>query len=310
MESWPGNTTVVVSDQSNAFGANLSGLTYEGSNGVLWAVQNNPSKLFRLVRSGSLWVKSTLTGWSSGRTMVYGSGSGVPDAESVTRGDLAASAVYVATERDNNSSSKSRNSVLRYDISGTGTTLVPSHEWNLTTNLPTVAANAGLEAITFVPDADLVAAGFIDESTGLAYYPAGYASHGGGVFFVGVEANGMLYGFVLNHTNSAFTRVATFSSGQRAVMGLEYDRDFGYLWAHCDDTCGNAVTLLIVSSGKYAAQIGFNRPSGMSNLNNEGIAIVPETECSAGTKRFVWTDDGATSGHSLRDGALFCGPLL
>lgn len=68
MEAWPGNSTVVTSDASNAFGSNLSGLTYESAVGVLWAVQNNPSKIFRLVHSGSIWTHSTSNGWSAGKT--------------------------------------------------------------------------------------------------------------------------------------------------------------------------------------------------------------------------------------------------
>jgi len=311
MESWPGSSSVVTSDGSKVFGENLSDLAYEPSQGVLWAVQNSPSKLFRLVRSGSQWVKSTTNGWGSGKTLVYTNGSGGPDSEGLTRGDLSGTSVYVAAERNNNSSGTSRNSVLRYDISGTSTTLTAAMEWNLTANLPSVDSNSGFEAITFVPDAALVAMGFADESTGGLYNPAGYAAHGGGVFFVGLEANGTVYGYVLNHSNSTYTRVATFSSGQAAVMALQYDADFGYLYAHCDDTCGNTATLLTVdaATGKYTARLGFNRPSGMSNINNEGIAIAPESACSGGLKRVVWTDDSATSGHSLRDGQIDCGPL-
>ena len=48
----------------------------------------------------------------------------------------------------------------------------------------------------------------------------------------------------------------------------------------------------------------------MGNLNNEGIAFTPESECAAGMKRFFWTDDGETDGHSIRADAIPCGPLF
>ena len=48
------------------------------------------------------------------------------------------------------------------------------------------------------------------------YNPATYANHGTGLFFVGLEANGIVYGFALDQTSSSFTRVATFSSGFEA----------------------------------------------------------------------------------------------
>jgi len=45
----------------------------------------------------------------------------------------------------------------------------------------------------------------------------------------------------------------------------------------------------------------------MPNLQNEGIAIAPESQCSAGQKSFWWTDDGATDGHALRADTIPCG---
>ena len=85
----------------------------------------------------------------------------------------------------------------------------------------------------------LVANGFFDESKGRTYAPADYASHGSGLFFVGVEANGIIYAYALNHATNSATRVATIVTGFPGVMGLEYDRDTGNLWATCDDGCGN-----------------------------------------------------------------------
>ena len=66
-----------------------------------------------------------------------------------------------------------------------------------------MGANLGLEAITWVPDTYLVASGFIDESTGAAYDPSRYPGHGTGLFFVGVEANGIIYAYALDHVDAA-----------------------------------------------------------------------------------------------------------
>lgn len=55
---------------------------------------------------------------------------------------------------------------------------------------------------------------------------------------------------------------------------------------------------------------GYNRPSSMSNYNNEGTAIVPETECVNNQKTFIRTDDSQDSNHALRRGTIPCGPLF
>src|SRR5690606_4083440 len=113
--------------------------------------------------------------------------------------------------------------------------LVATHEWNLTADIPATGANTGLEAIAFLPDAFLVASGFQDEATGVAYAPTNYPDHGGGLFFVGVEATGAIYAYALNHVDGTFTRVASIVSGFSGVMGLEFDAELGRLWATCDD---------------------------------------------------------------------------
>ena len=71
----------------------------------------------------------------------------------------------------------------------------------------------GLEAITWVPDTFLLAHSFVDESTGSPYAPASYPNHGGGLFFVGLELNGTIYAYALDHTAVTFHRVATITSG-------------------------------------------------------------------------------------------------
>jgi hypothetical protein len=319
--AWPGATAIATADTAAQFGENLSGLSYEPAAGAqpatLWAVKNGPSILYRLARSGAIWAPVTTDGWSAGKTLVYPDGSGSPDAEGVARAELTSTAIYVATERDNDVDKTSRLSVLRYDTAGAGTTLTATHEWNLTADLPAVDPNLGLEAITWVPDSALVAQGFYDDHLARPYDPAQYPDHGTGVFLVGLEANGMVYAYALDHVHGGFQRLAAFPSNHAQVMGLDYDRDAGYLWTACDDNCNGDLAVLAVETNPRSAHHGHfvlrravDRPSGMPNLNNEDLAIAPDSECTGGQKPVIWTDDSATDGHSLRTGSVPCGPAL
>lgn len=51
--AWPGDASVTIADGSNVFGTNLSGLSFE-SPSVLWAVNNGPGKLYRVMPSGTI----------------------------------------------------------------------------------------------------------------------------------------------------------------------------------------------------------------------------------------------------------------
>jgi hypothetical protein len=283
----------------------------------LWAVQNSPSLLHRLEWDGTSWAQVTADGWATGKQLFYPAGNGGPDSEGVTRAESDSPAIYVATERDNTISGVSRLSILRFDTSAPGATLIATHEWNVTADLPVVGANLGLEAITWIPDSYLVTSGLIDASTGFAYAPAQYPNHGSGVFFVGVEATGSIHAFVLDHVAGGLRRIASIASGQAGTMGLEFDRDRSYLWSYCDDTCGNRSTVLTIDTdplsstrGQFRVRAAFERPGSLPNANHEGIAIAPETECTGGFKSFFWADDSDTGGQSIRRDAIPCATLF
>jgi hypothetical protein len=133
---WPGDNTVRTVDAANTFSSNLSGLTYEtpASGGpVLWAVRNGPGSIYRMVLRNGTWVPDTDNGWSGGKSLRYPDGTGEADAEGLTLvNNSAAGGAYVASERNNSANAVSRNSILRYDVSGGSTTLTATHEWNLT----------------------------------------------------------------------------------------------------------------------------------------------------------------------------------
>ncbi|MER5585898.1 lamin tail domain-containing protein [Streptomyces asoensis] len=303
--AWPGGTTVSTADASGVFGQDLSGLYQEGA--VMWGAQNS-GKLWRLVRDGSGgWKPDTANGWGSGKKVRYTDGSGTPDDEGVTlTGAGSAAGVYVASERNGDASATSRLSVLRYDVSGSGTSLTAAREWNLTADLPSTGSNLGLEGVTWVPDAYLTSAGFKDASTGAAYTPGSYGAHTGGVFFVGVEGTGMIYGYVLADSG-AFTRVASFTGGMSGVMEVQWEPQAARLWAVCDDTCGGRhSTLRVDASGGFAVTAVHDRPAGMPDYNNEGFSPAGADECVAGSKPVYWADDTADGGHALRRGTVTC----
>jgi hypothetical protein len=94
------------------------------------------------------------------------------------------------------------------------------------------------------------------------------------------------------------------------VMGLEFDRDSGGLWAACDNTCGGLQNVLGLVGGKFVVRRSFARPSTLPDSNHEGIAIAPDSECAGGFKRFFWADDSRLNGHALRIDSIPCGPLF
>ena len=284
---------------------------------VLWAIQNGPSKLYRLLWNGTTWESDPTNSWSAGKTIHYATGLGDPDSEGVSKAELADAAIYVSTERDNDANTVNRFSILRYDTSATGTDLTATNDWNVTADLPAMGINLGLEAITYIPDTALVAGGFFDEATNATYNPASYANHGTGLFFVGLESNGTVYGYALNHADNTFTRVATFASGQVSIMDLSYDREVGYLWGQCDNTCGNKATVFRIdvapsspTRGRFEINRVFDRPASLPNSNFEGIGIAPEAECLGGQKHFFWSDDSALDSHSIRRGSIPCGAFF
>ncbi len=320
-QPWPGGSTVVTVDPQDTYASDLSGLMYEPAQGaapaVLWGVQNSPSKLYRLLWNGTQWASDKSNGWTSGKTLRFVNGSGAPDSEGVTKAVFGTNNVYASIERDNDDGDVSRLSVLLFDTSGASSTLNATREWNLTAKLPKTGANLGLEAIAWIPDSYLVSKGFIDEDKQAVYDPANYSNHAAGLFFVGVEGTGMIYGFALDHSGGGFTLLASIDSGQSGVMDLSFDRDVGYLWAACDDTCSGRINVLDIDTrvgsatkGKFYVRRGFERPSTMPNLNNEGFTVTTESACQAGFKSVFYAEDGSTMGYAIRRDSIPCGAFL
>jgi len=312
--AWQGGTTISTADVAGVLGGNMSGLAYEASGtsapGILWAVKNGPSTLYRLIWDGTNWGPDAANGWAAGKALHYPDGTGDPDTEGVTLvAGSSATGVYVSTERNNAANGVSRPEVLHFDVTGAATSLNATGEWNLTADLPVVAPNSGLEAVQWMSDAFLTSKNFVDERTSLPYSPTTYANHGTGLFFVGLEGTGSIYAYALDLTNGTSTRVATIVSGFPGVMDLEFDPETGSLWAVCDDTCNGRSALLQVVAGRFAVTQLVERPTGMPNINNEGFAIAPQALCVDGLKPVYWVDDSNTGGNALRAGTIACSRL-
>lgn len=329
LSAWSTSTTPSNADKKNAYGENLSGLFYtpvtSSKSAHLWAVKNSPSVLYRLKWSNKNYIASTSNGWSNGKILKYTDNNGAPDSEGITFADTGVSTIYVASERNGDTSSGTnlndakgnRFSVLSYDVSGSSTSIRASREWNVTAAMPAnTPVNKGPEAIAWVPDTYLVNSGFYDESARGTYRTSTYSKkQTAGVFFLGMEETGNIYAFVLN-TDSTFTLIATIDSGEGAIMDLSFDRDNNVLWAHCDNGCGNRDHLLAIDTvstsatkGRFVIKKAYNPPSALPMYNFEGIAIAPESECVNAEKHFMWADDSDDGGHAIWQGTVKCGAL-
>jgi hypothetical protein len=313
LSRWPGSNATAPASLAQAFGPNISGLVYEPPAGaqsaILWAVQNEPSRVFRLAWNGSVFVTVETDGWSLGKSLHYPGGRGAPDSEGLTRTTWNGNELYVVAERDNDAKDVSRPSILRYELTGTTSELTATHEWNLASDLPPAEPNKSLEGIAWIPDAVLVAGSFYDEAKKAPYDPSLYPDHGTGLFFVGSEDNGLVYGYALDHSQGSYHRVATFGSGQGAVMDLAFDRETLALWAICDGACKNRMTLLELDSttGRFGVRLVVPPPTTLSSTKNEGITMSPESECASGQKRFFWADDEESDGYAIRRDSIPCG---
>ncbi|KQR24370.1 hypothetical protein ASF79_04010 [Agreia sp. Leaf335] len=313
--AWPGSQNPVVSDNACQFVTTLSGQDVSGLDidpsapTVMWAVKNK-SHVYRLVKSGDLWVPDTANGWSAGKDIVFPSGGGQPDSEGITVGPDGF--LYITTERDNAASGVPLDSVLRFDPNESGATLHPTVQWDLTADLAGVIdpvkadSNLGFEGITWVPDSYLTTNAFIDQSTGKTYDPSIYEGHGTGLYFGALEKNGHLYAYALN-ADGTFHRVASIDTGLPMIQETQWDADAQRVWAVADNSSAGSATLLkIDAQGGFVVDRIYDRPTGLPNNNNEGFAIAPSSTCVNGVKEVIRADDGNNGGHSLWSGTISC----
>ncbi|RYB96032.1 hypothetical protein EUA06_00035 [Nocardioides glacieisoli] len=305
-QPWLGGADVVTVDEVNGFGdgdgngeGDVSGATFDPKHpGILWVVQNK-NTLHKMHKVGDVYV--AVDGWVGGKKLHFADGTGALDSEGVTVAPDGS--LYITSERDNDNSDVSYNKIARFivsDVTQATTDLTAVEEWDVNGFVVT-GTNLGLEGITYVPDAFLVAAKW--EVGGSLYRASTYPTSG--LFVTAVEGTGDLHFFSLR-SGRAPMEVKVESSGFPFSMDVTYDADRGVLWSLCDDSCGGIYNVLSVVDGDFTVETSYARPAGMSNLNNEGMAIAPDSTCAAGTKEVIWADDGDTDGFSLRAGTLPC----
>lgn len=336
-EEWPGSNSVSRSDKAGqGLTDDSSGITYQPpsatkptKSGYLWIVKNKPPTLFKMELDGDVYINVETDGWKNGKKLKYGNGRGKPDAEGVTRAFESDDAVYVATEKNGGCLARvlewlgrrRRLSILRYDMkkkSKKESVLEASHEWNLEADIrkagvKKVGRNKGWEAITWIPNDFLTPAGSLDGADRL-YDPKKYDR--GGLFLVGLEQNGHVYAYELKG-DGEFTRIAEFDTGWDHVVGLEFDRSNGDLWATCDKDCSaanpgvfvNELKVFKVSSVdsklEFEEKHTYKKPDDLKHSNYEGIAL--GLECvSMSSQKFFWVDDDSKDGTTISQGEVNC----
>lgn len=260
----------------------------------VWALKENPTGV-----GASAWVVDTQPG-PSGTLRAEWTNFG--DAEGVTMAALNSSVVYVMAE--------GAEVIRAYDLSVYGTSTL-LRTYNTTSFLP-VSGGSGSEAICFVPDAYLRAAGFVT--------PAGqpYTSQRGmgGLMFVGHQNGGRVYAFDLSPTSTAFTFVGAYLTNNSDTSDLCFDRSTGLLYIlHGNDV--NTIEVATLASSVQGSErrlstvVTYNRPTGSANnANIEGLAIVSQDDCVGGVRSAFLTVDGggATSLLWFRNFPCRCRP--
>ncbi|MRG60207.1 hypothetical protein GE115_10055 [Agromyces sp. CFH 90414] len=270
--AWPGSPDVTVIDEEPMFLEDSSGLdvqeTAEGA--FLWAVDNGTGTFWKL----EIGADGSAT-FADGKRARFQKDADDPEADGPDSEGITVDGdgnVYLASERDNSDKGVNRNVVLAVDADAPGPDVVADQEWDLTSSLPDVAANTGIEAVEWVSD-DVLAGRLLDATTDAPYDPADYPGHGDGLFFVALEDNGHVYAYALG-TDGSIDQVAEIDPGLGGVMALDYDTAFDRLWAVCDNGCEGRAAQIAFTGGEPEVVL-FERPAGMPDLNTEGFATAP-----------------------------------
>lgn len=293
---WPGSNDVKVYDTKPTFLEDSSGLDF--ANGKLYAVDNGTATFWVMdvAKDGTL---TFAPGFEKGKRVSFRKDAGNasakgPDAEGITVDGNGM--VYLASERDNNDKGKNYDTILMVDPNTAGTSLTAQKEWDITSSLPSVSANMGIEAVEWVSSADIVGK-LIDKNTGKPFDPADYPNaYAGGVFFVALEDNGHVYAYVLNSDETA-VQIADIDSRLGGAMALDYDTYTKTLWVAADDGYANRMAK-ISFNGTDTPEITHVLPAtGVDTTsNNEGFAIASAEYTVNGQRPVYRFRDGVTNG--------------
>ena len=303
--NWPGSDTVTAWDTTAIFMQDGSGLDFH--NDQLYVVNNKDGK-FWVIDVAPDGALSFADGFSNGKMVKLKSNGSEPDSEGITVDDQGR--VYFASERDNNRSNVNWNVILQVEDPFTPETVfTAAREWDITSLMPNVAANMGIEAVEWVSNADL-AGKLFDENTNVPFDPANYPNAtANGVFFTALEDNGHVYAFVL-YDNETVVRIADIDTKLGGAMALDYDKEKGVLWVKADDTKRNLAAALTFTGEEKPEIIHVNPPGGLNAGGNyEGFAIAPSSYAVNGQRPVYFFEDGLTV-RSLLIGGIASDYLL
>ncbi|WP_163543869.1 lamin tail domain-containing protein [Occultella kanbiaonis] len=291
---WPFGNDVRDAVAPGTWGEDMSGLDI-ATDGTVYAVNNDNGEIFELTAPDTAGGLYTIAqSWIP----TYPGGAGQPDSEGITV--AADGAIFLSTERDNTASGTSRPSVLRVELGAEGASST-THEWNLTSITGALGANAGLEGIEWISDADATRLGVRDAS-GASYDPAAYDEHFGGIFAVAVEQTGAVHLVVLE-ADGATTLLQTAATTESVpvLMGLDWRAGGNELWGLCDEACENRSSVFAFDDGVLTWQVDHHAPTGMNpSYTNEGLAFAWCAADPNAAPTTLWISDTAHDGVSLR----------
>ncbi len=299
---WPGSDDVTTGNSN--FKSDSSGLDFH--DGRLYLIDNKSNMwVMDVAQDGTL---SFANGWENGKRVQFQGApapdgeDGGPDSEGITVD--GGGFVYLASERDNRDDNVNSNKLLRIAPDSAASYLAAQREWDLTSLLPDVNANYGIEAVEWVADAN-VDGKLFDENTGAAFDSGDYSGTVPGVFFVAMEYNGHVYAFVLKNDGTA-TRIADIDSGIGGAMALDYDTYEDTLWIAADNGYAN-VAARVEFNGTQTVDIDyFDPPAGVTvSRNNEGFAIADASYTVDGQRPVYRFADDVSSG-ALTIGGIDC----
>ncbi len=263
----------------NDLSENLSGAVWNPMSNTLWLVKNNEPSLYAVVQDGAGYRYANKAGVPASWEM-----PALGDVEGVTQVDFAdTDIVYTLNE--------GQGTINRVDTTDYNNVVI-THAWAQLPNL----GGSGAEGLTFVPDAFLVAQGFVDQ----AGTPYASTLGMGGLMFVGHQSDGALHVYDLNPADdSDYVYVGKFMTGADETAGLEFDRSTGVLFMWHDASIDELELVSLSSTASGAVRVmdtivTYSGPALTAEMssNLEGIAITPVSDCVNGRRRLWITIDG------------------
>lgn len=276
------NLTGIEGPLINDFHKDLSGAVWDPLSQSLWVCRNthDESKIWVIVGDGAGGFK---IGEKAGQR---GEWTGFNDAEGLSLADLSEpETLYLIVEGEE--------MIKEYDLSSYGVAVL-NNSWETSPHLPT-DGGLGAEGITFVPDQQLLAQGFVD-AEGNPYVSA---LGMGGLMFVGHQNGGDIYVFDLNRQTGEFIFVGEYDTSADETAALEFDRASGqlYIWHGAEHNTLEVVRLSSTETKnkrRFETSVIFQGPDTVlfGSDNHEGLAVASVDECAGDQRSLFMTTDG------------------